>query len=67
MAMTTVVAMAQSTKLNGTIIGSKYSVDYETGQQSVVVNTKAKGTMTPSLPRTTGTAHGWGWTWGRNA
>ena len=42
MAMTTVVAMAQSTKLNGTIIGSKYSVDYETGQQSVVVNTKAK-------------------------
>ena len=40
--MTTVVAMAQSTKLNGTIIGSKYSVDYETGQQSVVVNTKAK-------------------------
>ena len=40
--MTSVIALAQSSKLSGTIIGTKYSVDYETGQQSVVVNTKAK-------------------------
>lgn len=36
------MAMGQSKKLTGTIIGSKYSVDYGTGQSTTVVNTKAK-------------------------
>lgn len=33
---------AQSDKLDGNIIGTTYSVDYRTGQQSTTVNTKAE-------------------------
>lgn len=36
-----IVAMGQVTKLTGTIIGTKYSVDYGSGQATTVVNTKA--------------------------